>query len=269
VGDTVEAWLNAHPHLVRHDRNWQAWKAAKGFWAGVTLAELDEPDHGERLCRRYLMERARSPRTVKFELEIVHRALKWKLKHKAPKLWFPPQRDPQAKYLTKEEFRRFLEGCKLPHVRLFAILAVTTGARPSAILEMTWDQVKFDIGMVELNASDRVQSHKQRPAVPMNDRLRAELKEAKANALTDHVIEWGGGPLGSIKKGIGSAGQRTGIKVSPYTFRHSACVWMAMDDVPILEIAQFLGHTNARMVERVYGRFRPSYLRKAAASLEW
>ncbi len=35
------------------------------------------------------------------------------------------------------------------------------------------------------------------------------------------------------------------------------------------EIAQLLGHKNSRMVETVYAKFSPAYLRKASATLEF
>ena len=42
---------------------------------------------------------------------------------------------------------------------------------------------------------------------------------------------------------------------------------MAESGVPMAEIAQLLGHSNTKMVETVYAKIRPTYLRKAAASL--
>ena len=35
------------------------------------------------------------------------------------------------------------------------------------------------------------------------------------------------------------------------------------------EIAAMLGHKDSRMVETVYAKFSPTYLRKAAATLEF
>ena len=57
--------------------------------------------------------------------------------------------------------------------------------------------------------------------------------------------------------------------VSPHMMRHSAAVHMAEAGVPMDEIAQYLGHTNARVTREVYARFSPDYLRNAAAALEY
>jgi len=44
---------------------------------------------------------------------------------------------------------------------------------------------------------------------------------------------------------------------------------MAEEGVPMPEISQFLGHSNTQVTEKVYARFSPDYLRRAAAALEY
>jgi integrase len=43
---------------------------------------------------------------------------------------------------------------------------------------------------------------------------------------------------------------------------------MAEAGVPMAEIAQYLGHTDSRITERVYARFSPTYLRGAVGALD-
>jgi integrase len=43
---------------------------------------------------------------------------------------------------------------------------------------------------------------------------------------------------------------------------------MAESGRPMSEIAQFLGHSNSTLTERVYARFSPDFLRKSANALE-
>jgi integrase len=57
--------------------------------------------------------------------------------------------------------------------------------------------------------------------------------------------------------------------VTPHIFRHSAAALMVEAGVPLVEVAQMLGHKNSKMVEEVYGRPSPSYLRQAASALEF
>jgi integrase len=162
-----------------------------------------------------------------------------------------------------------LEHVGTPHVRLFIILAITTGARMSALLDLRWDQVDFKHRTINFNQIGREQTNKRRPEVPLNARAYEALEEAARGALTDWVIEWDGKPVKSIKKAVRMAAQRSGVPCSPHVFRHTAGVWMAQADVPMQKISQFLGHTSTRVTERTYARYSPSFMKDAAAALEF
>jgi integrase len=56
--------------------------------------------------------------------------------------------------------------------------------------------------------------------------------------------------------------------VTPHDLRHTAAVWMAADGVSMGKIAQYLGHSDSRITEKVYARFAPEHLRDAASALE-
>jgi integrase len=99
----------------------------------------------------------------------------------------------------------------MPHVQLFVILAMTTGARMGALLGLTWDRVDFEGGTIDLIDPTRVQTKKHRPRVPMNATARAALSEAREGAQTRYVIEWSGKPIKSVKKGLEAAGRRSGL----------------------------------------------------------
>jgi integrase len=144
-----------------------------------------------------------------------------------------------------------------------------TGARMSALLDMKWSQVDFEHGTIDLNPAGREKTNKRRAVVPINSRARVALEEAKQGAETDHVIEYAGAPIKSIRKAIRQAAARSGIPCSPHVFRHTAGVMMAQADVPMQKIAQYLGHTSTRVTERVYARYSPSFMRDASAALDW
>lgn len=55
---------------------------------------------------------------------------------------------------------------------------------------------------------------------------------------------------------------------SPHILRHSAAVHMVESGISFAETAQFLGHASEAMTFRVYGRFSPTHLRRAASALE-
>lgn len=139
----------------------------------------------------------------------------------------------------------------------------------AAILDLTWDRVDFAAGTIQLRDKEKAATNKGRATVPMNKTSRAALVEAHEGARSRYVIEWAGQKVGSVKKAMQGAGKRAGLPwVTAHVFRHSAATWMAEDGVPMQEIAQYLGHSSSKVTERVYARFSPSYLRKAADSLE-
>src|SRR5262245_51495704 len=99
----------------------------------------------------------------------------------------------------------------------------------------------------------------------MTDRARQHLLAAAEARTCDYVIEYGSRPVAKIRKGFAAAASAAGVPWwTPHVLRHTAAVWMAEDRLPMAEIAQYLGHTDSRITERVYARFSPSHLRRAA-----
>lgn len=227
-------------------------------------------------CRAYTAERRKQGRkdgSIHTELGHLRSVLVWakneRLIAHAPHIERPPKPDAKEGYLTRQEVTRLREAANAPHIKLAILLMIATGARNEAALQLTWDRVDFERRMIQLrNPFDRAK-RKGRATVPMNDSLMEALQEAKQGALTPYVIEWAGGPVRSIKKGIKTAGAAIGRPdASPHMLRHSAAVWLVEDGHSMAEVAQFLGHSNPSMTFKVYGRYSPGYLRKLASSLE-
>lgn len=243
---------------------WKNLESAFGYKLGKSITKQD--------CREYIAKRRRDGRTnstIRTELEGLRACLRWHYGKEAPTIPAPPPSKPRERYLTHEEARRLLGHISTPHVKLFVTLALATGARMGALLDLTWDRVDFEHGTIDLNPAGREITNKRRTIVPMNKRAREALLEAKAGALTGYVIEYGGKPVASVKTAIAAAARRSGVACSPHVFRHTAGVWMAQADVPMQKIAQFLGHTSTRVTESVYARYSPRFMADAADALEW
>jgi len=227
-------------------------------------------------CRAYTKARrdaGKKDGSIHTELGHLRSVLVWAQKQRliahAPHIERPAKPDPKEGYLTRPEVTALMDKANSPHVRLAILLMISTGARSAAALQLTWDRVDFERKMIQLrNPFDR-ERRKGRATVPINATLLPALQEAKEGALSPYVIEWAGGPVQSIKKGIKTAGAAIGrADASPHMLRHSAAVWLAEDGHSMEEIAQFLGHSNTAMTYRVYARYSPTYLRKLTASLE-
>lgn len=143
-----------------------------------------------------------------------------------------------------------------------------TAARMTAALELTWDRVDLDRGWIDLRMGEG--RRKGRAVVPINPTLRAALVTAKAAALSDHVIEWAGGPVKSIKRGFARAVKDAGLEdVTPHVLRHTAAVHLAAAGISMSKIAQYLGHTSTEVTETVSARFTPDHMRDAAEVLDF
>ena len=231
------------------------------------------PEHlSQDTIRRYAGERklaGRQPGTVLRELGTLRAALHWAVREKwiASALDFrmpvrqPPPRD---RWLSREEAAALLDACTTPHVRLFVLLALSTGARKEAIGELTWDRVDLSRGIVDFGEGH---GRKRRTVVPVGGKALDEIRAAFEVRTTDHVLEWGGRPAGNVKIAFGKASRRAGLSgVTPHVLRHTAATWMVMAGIELEEVARFLG-TTKEMIERVYGKHSPDYLRRAAEAL--
>ncbi len=225
------------------------------------------PDQVTRdVCADYRAVRGVADGTIIRELGALRAALRWHDPNTPAVFDFPETPPPRHRHLTREEFARLLEACEQPHIRLFIVLALCTGARKSALLQLTWDRVDMARGQIDLG---RGEANKGRAVVPLNRSAKEALLEAYKGRLTDYVIEFRGKPLKDVKRGFQTAAKKAGlVDIYPHALRHTAAVWMAEDGVPMSEIAQYLGHSSTRVTEKVYARYSADYLRKAASSLE-
>lgn len=252
---------------ARGDRFKAHWSALAPAFAGRIGSTITREE-----CRAYYRDRKAlgySDSTIKTDLELLRACLRHRYGNAAPSIWIPPASAPRDNWLTKEQARTIVDLAETPHIKLFVTLGLATGARAGAILDLTWSRVDFAHGTIDFRPPGRVQTNKRRTVVPMNGRTRAALEVANAAALTDHVIEYGGKPVGSVKKAIQRLSERAGIPFSPHTLRHTCAVWMAQDNVPMQLISQYLGHTSLRMTEQVYARYSPSFMRDASSATEF
>jgi integrase len=274
VKDLWQAYLQDHGGRAITVTMEHTWKALKDRFGSMEADAITVAD-----CRAHMAERRNTgikDGTLLTELGHLRMVLKWAEKHKlidrAPYIERPPQPRPKEdKHLTRQQVRQLFDSASMPHVRLAAILLYTTAARSAALRGLKWNRCDFEREQIDLRDPNMTRPHKGRAIVPMLRTAKAALREARAGALSEYVIEWAGKPVGSLKRGLKGAAVKAGIRkpVSPHVLRHSAAVHMAEDDVSMEKIAQFLGHSNVNTTRMIYARFSPSYLKDAAAALEF
>lgn len=275
LGETVEELVEAYlkdkdKTAIRADNMRVAWKASKPHFGHL------RPDQVTRdTCRAYVAHRSklgRKPNTIRKEIEVIRAGLNWHKRGDKSIFELPSPPPPKDRVLTKAEVRALTKAARqFPHVRAFIALSIATGARQSALLELTWNRVDFQKHLISLprGEADDI-TRKSRAVVPMNTRARRYLRVLHAARQTDHVIEWAQQRVYSVKKGFATAAKKAGLKdITPHVLRHTAASWMAMAGVPMLEISRYLGHSDTRVTERRYAHLHPEYLRRASKTLDW
>ena len=265
-GDTVGAIYAAYLSDLGHrgksaDRARFAWSALASSFAGL------RPDQVTRQrCRAYAKQRQRRNGTIAKELSCLQSALRWADKNTPAQIELPPRTPPKDRRLTRAEYARLrLASKRPPHLYLFVVLGLATAARKQAILDLTWDRVDFQRGLIHLQTTGQ---GKGRATVPMTRHAKRTLLMARRQAVSPFVIEYAGRKVLSVKRAFSAACKRAKLEaVTPHVLRHTAASWMAEAGIPMPEIAQYLGHSDSRITERVYARYSPSYLRRAAAAL--
>ncbi len=195
----------------------------------------------------------------------------------------PKKKPPRDRWLSHAEARKLIqatEGVSL-HLRLFVLIALQTGARKNAILDLTWDRVREDRGVIDFNNPEKNVTKKRRPISRIDQRLCAVLQDARNLALSDHVIEWQGRPCADIKKGFGELAVDSGFyrldrdrkgqetkraTISPHVLKHTAISWLAEAGYSIDQIAD-MTDTEAATVKRIYRHVAPDYLAPLSKTL--
>jgi integrase len=243
------------------------WKAMRAHWGHFRPDQITV-----ETCRAYTKRRRAAGKhdgTIWTELGHLRTVLRWAYGDRAPRIERPAKPAPRERYLTHAEIDRLLAAPMAHHIKLAILLMLSTAGRVSAILELTWDRVDLERGQINLRTSE-TGPRKGRAIVPINDGLRAALTHARQAAMSPYVIEWAGGKVERIKKGFAAAVKAAGLEdVSPHTLRHTAAVHMVEAGIPMDEVAQYLGHTSTAVTFRVYGRYSPTHLRRAAAVLDF
>lgn len=234
------------------------------------ITDADCDDYADR--RR---EEGRAEGTIWTELGHLRSACSWAAEKKgliakAPHIKRPAKPDSDVTPLSDDEARALIDGCLAPHVRLAVILLFATAARVGAILDLTWDRVDLERGVINLRLSDGVK-RKGRAVLPMNRMARAALETAHKARLTDYVVEFGDDRVRSIRTGFNAAVKRAGIarSVGVHAIRHTAAVKMLSRGVPVEKVSQVLGHSSTAVTERVYARFLPEHMSDAVEILEF
>lgn len=159
----------------------------------------------------------------------------------------------RTRFLSQDEQNALLKACKdqkNPLILLLVVIALSTGARFSEIINLKWKNVDFERKRIHLmdtkNGDNRT--------VPISSiaykLLKQHSKVRKINSDFVFAREDGKQPM-DLRFQWETVLKNSQVK--DFTFhdlRHTAASNLAMGDASLLEIAQILGHKTMAMVQR-------------------
>ncbi len=190
----------------------------------------------------------------------------------APAVAMPASPRSRDRWLTTAEANALLDACKMKHLKLFVTIALHTGARRGAILDLTWPQVDLVAGRINFNKPGGRQTRKRRPVVSINADLLAALTEAQKKTNGIHVVNWASSKVKSVRTGFAAAVRLAVLPgkgrdaVTPHVLRHTFATWAAQGGVDMHKIAGAMGLTMQRTIE-IYAHHHPDYMKETGAAI--
>lgn len=166
----------------------------------------------------------------------------------------------RVRFLSDDERERLLFECKkVDYLYLLVVLALTTGARKGEILSLKWSQVNFKENIIVLEDT----KNGERRSLPLCTFSKETLLEWKDRDMHKekvfHVLDCQNSWRSAIKR----------AQIKDFRFhdlRHSCASYLAMQGVPLLAIADILGHKSLEMVKR-YAHLSNDYKSKIIEEL--
>lgn len=259
--------------LARLDSAELAIRHLKAFFGSTLVAdvsiEVQEQYHAHRRGQGVGDE------TVRRELSVLSaaagRAVKRKKLSAAPPMHSIPKAPARERWLTRNEAAKLLRSMRSErrarHLVLFTRLALYTGARSGAVLDLTWDRVDLERGMIWYPLPGRQQATKRRAVVPVEANVLRALKAAHRRRVGDYVIQWRGEKCDRIVRAFVRHAKACGfVGVTPHTLRHTFATWAAMKGVPLFLIGSAIGQSQVATTAR-YAKFQPDALREVTRAV--
>ncbi len=237
------------------------WKEQIGDYtiADVTPALISE-------CRDRLLKpdsksgKAKGPATVVRYMAALSHAFtiamrEWGWVEDSPmrKVERPKEPKGRVRFLSDEERGRLLNECRLsknPFLYTIVVLALSTGARKSELLNATWKNIDLKKGVLLLLDTKNDETRNLHLTGHALELLKAQQKVRRID--TDYLF-----PSKNLKKPIDirDAWERAIAKSKLQDFhfhdlRHSAASYLAMNGATPNELAEVLGHKTLEMVKR-------------------
>lgn len=222
---------------------------------------LNSPSERNKNAKNRTESKTKSPATVTRYMALLSQAFtvavqewEWLDQNPMRKVKKPSLPQPRARFLSDAERARLLEACKESPCHLLypvVVVALSTGARYSEVMHLTWDQVDLNRGVARLEKT----KNNERRILPLTHHalsVMQDLHELEGRPINGLVFPRDDGlaPM-EIRKQWKNALAAADIQNFRFhDLRHSAASYLAMNGASLAEIAEVLGHKTLQMVKR-------------------
>lgn len=153
------------------------------------------------------------------------------------------------------------------HVQWAIEVCFNLGTRtgPSELLALKWENVDFDKAEVLIYGSKT----KSFRTVPVTPDFLTRLKEKKAEARTEYIVEYKGRQVKSLAHGFKNACVAAGITypVCMYDLRHLFASTMLANGADLAAVSKLMGHAKITMTANVYYQYMQGEKERAVSLL--
>jgi integrase len=223
-----------------------------------------------------LAKEGKSPQTVKHVLTLVKRLLNFALRKGYVEslpgrlhITMPTVDNKVTENITQAQAKKLLQALDEERDQSMASLvrlALFTGMRRSALLNLQWDDLDFERGFITLRGD--VAKKKRTETIPMNAQARAVLESLlRTNSPYVFPGKYADKPRSNIsdllKRVRGKAGLPENFRPL-HGLRHAFASWLASSgQVSMYELQKLLTHSSPQMTQR-YAHLHDDALRKAS-----
>jgi integrase len=271
VSDALDLYLETRgKEIASLERALAAAKHLKAYFGATWITDTDLPVQEGYVAKR--LAAGAKNETIKRELGVLSAAFRWVKPRKrlqyVPDVMSLPSSPPKDRWLSRDEAARILRHFRAKerrkrcaHLALFTRLALFTGARSGAILELTWDRVDLQRRRIKYGVTGAKLTNKGRAVITIEDNMVRALRHTKRHTNSEYVITSRGEKCDRIVRGFRANMKELGLDdVTPHTLRHTFATWAALKGEPLFLIGKALGQSVARTTER-YAQHQPEALR--------
>jgi len=233
------------------------------FWGPHTQLDQISTKQVERFkaSRLVRVKSATLNREVSLLKRLLNVAIEWGYLYENTARQVKPLREDnrRLRYLSKEEIDLLVaSACR--HLKPIILVAVNTGMRKGEVFNLKWSHLDLKIRFIEVIKS----KNGEKRVIPINKTLLEVLHGLPRRIDSPYVFPGKKGKkLTDVKKSFRTAMKKAEIEdFCFHDLRHTFASHLVMAGVPLLTVAELLGHKSIDMTKR-YSHLSPNH--KAAA----